>query len=563
MARQISRRQFLRFTAMGAGVTLLASCAPTTGPSSAPASQPAAAGTAASGTAATSSSGGGTLVLGYPQKTTYGNFCAPWFYAGTQDLYQRRLAYSGLLQWNNDYSDFLPDLAESWEFDGNQCTFHLRQDVVWHDGEPFSADDVIFTFQIIGHPDSLWTYPEVLQTMVVGFQEYRDGAAEDISGITKVDDYTVVFELTQPYRGPFLNNVASYTINPMHLLNEQPLDALLPEEGLCKTSWALETGIGTGPFKVTQYVPDQFIEFTRNDDYYRAEIQLDQIIYTAYTDAQAQAAALESGECHVGTIPPSEYPRFQEMTHIDIKLNAGLANTAFFLNTNTIDQKVRQAMWWAIDRQAIVDSFYHGATTVPGAIFEYSGFGVGPDVPQYTYDPEMARSLLAEAGWDSSRTLRFMVESIEPASEPLYSLVLGYWQDVGINVEYQVVGADYGNVQLEPEGTDILFSGQVWGADPSEGVRYYLNAPDKFPFIESPEAMEILDAISLSEDQEAIKQGIYQLQALGSELVTVIPIARSPGIWVINKKVKGDLNPIYALWTRNDWQWENITVDEG
>lgn len=544
---------------MGAGATFLAACAPTS-PAAAPASEPSAATTAA--TSGSGATGGGTLVIGYPQKTTYGNFCQPWFYAGTQDLYQRRLAYSGLIQWSNDYSEFLPDLAESWEFDGNQAIFHLRQDVLWHDGEPFTADDVLYTFQIIGHPDSLWTYPDVLQTMVVGFQAYRDGTAEEISGITKVDDYTVVFELTDAFRSPFLSNIASYTINPKHLLDEQPLDQLLPEEGLCQTDWALESGVGTGPFKVTQYVPDQYIGFARNDDYYRAKIQLDQIIYTAYTDAQAQAAALESGECHLGTIPPSEYPRFQEMTHVDIKLNPGLANSAFFLNTNTIEQKVRQAMWWAIDRQAIVDSFYHGATTVPGAIFEYGGHGVGPDVQQYTYDPEMARSLLAEANWDSSRVLRFMVESIDPTSEPLYSLVLGYWAEVGINVEYQTVGAEYGNIQLEPEGTDILFSGQVWGADPGEGVRYYLNAPEKFPFIVVPEAQSIVEAISLTDDAEAIKEGVYQLQELGSEYVSVIPIARTPGIWVINKKVKGDINPIYALWTRNDWQWENITVEE-
>jgi peptide/nickel transport system substrate-binding protein len=219
-------------------------------------------------------------------------------------------------------------------------------------------------------------------------------------------------------------------------------------------------------------------------------------------------------------------------------------------------------MWWAIDREAIVQTFFNGATTVPQAIFEYGGYGVGPDVPQYTYDPEQAKALLQEANWDASRTLRFMVESIDPANEPLYSLVLQFWKDVGINVEYQVVGAEYGNVQLDPQGTDILYSGQVWGADPSDGVKYYLNAPEKFPWLVVPEAAEVVDSISISEDEEAIKQGVFQLQKLGSEYVSVIPIARTPGIWVINKKVKGGLNPVYALWTRNDWQWENIYIEE-
>ncbi|CAN5802450.1 oligopeptide ABC transporter substrate-binding protein [soil metagenome] len=554
MAKQLNRREFMQWTALGAGATLLAACAPGALPS-APAAQPAAGGAAAPAT------GGGTLVFGYPQKTTYGNFCVPWNYAGTQDVYSRRLAYSGLIQWNNDYSDFLPDLAEKWEFDGNKCTFTLRKDVKWHDGQPFNADDVIFTYLIVGNKDSLWTSPENLMSMVVGFKEYHDGTAKEITGITKTDDFTVVFELTDPYRRPFLNSIASYVIDPKHLLSDKPLEELLPNEGLCKTPWALETGIGTGPFKVSKYVPDQYVEFARNDDYYRAKMKLDKIVYTAYTDGQAQAAALESGECHVGTVPPSEYPRFKEMTHVDVVLSPSLANTAFFLNFTTIDKKVRQAMWWAIDREAIVQSFYHGATTVPGAIFEYGGYGVGPDVPQYTYDPEKAKALLKEANWDGSRKLRFMVESVEPANEPLYSLVLGFWKAVGIDVEYQVVGADYGNIELDKNGTDILFSGQVWGADASDGANYYLNAPDKFPFVDVPEAPPIVKKISVSENSDEIKEGVYALQALGADVVSVIPIARSPGIWVINKKVKGGLHPVYALWTRNDWQWENITVE--
>ncbi len=556
MARQLTRRDFLQFTAMGASAAALAACAPAGTPGAAPAST-----TATEAGAAASTTGGGTLVFGYAQKTTYGNLCAPWFYAGSQDLYQRRLAYSGLIQWNSDFSEFLPDLAESWTFDGNTCTFNLRKNVKWHDDADFTAEDVLFSFLIIGHPDSLWTSPDTLSTMIVGFKEYREGTVEEISGITAPDNFTVVFELTEAYRRPFLSAIATYTVNPKHLLDEKPLDELLPEEGLCKTEWALETGIGTGPFKVVNYVPDQFVEFARNENYYRGEIQLDKLIYNAYTDGQAQAAALESGECHVGTIPASEYARFQEMDHVDILLNDGLANTAFFFNANTIEEKVRQAMWWAVDCQAIVDTFYYGTTSVPGAIFEYGGFGVGPDVPQYSYDPEKAKALLEEAGWDGSRTLRFMVESIDPNNEALYSLVLGYWKEVGINVEYQVVGAEYGNVQLEPEGTDILYSGQVWGADPSDGVKAYLNVPNKFPYLDIPEATEIINQINLSEDTEEIKQGVYRLQEIGSETACILPIARSPGIWVVNKKVKGGLSPIYALWTRNDWQWENITVE--
>ena len=97
--------------------------------------------------------------------------------------------------------------------------------------------------------------------------------------------------------------------------------------------------------------------------------------------------------------------------------------------------------------------------------------------------------------------------------------------------------------------------------DPSDGANYYLNAPGKFPFVDVAEARDIVKKISTTEDNAAIKEGVYRLQELGSDTVSVIPIARVPGIWVINKKVKGGLHPVYALWTRNDWKWENISVE--
>ena len=565
--KTVSRRDFVKATALGGGALVLAACAT-------PAAPAAPAATAApviiketvqvevQVTAAPVIKPGGTLVLGYPQKTTFGNFCQPYKYAGTQDLYQRRLIYSGLIQWNNDFSAFLPDLAESYKFDGNSCTFALNKAATWHDGTPFTADDVIFTFNVICHKDSLYTNPEALVLMVVGAKEYKEQTATEIKGIRKIDDHTVVFDLTAAYRDPFLNAIAVEVMDPKHLLSEKPLSELLPEEGICKTKWALETGIGTGPFKVEKYVPDQFIELARNDNYHRGKIQLEKIIYTAYTDAQAQAAALESGECHVGTIPTSEYPRFKDMTHIDILLNEGQANHAFFFNINMVEQKIRQAMWWALDRQAMVDSYYNGATSVPRAIFEYGDFGVGPNVPQYTYDPERAKALLKEAKWDGSRTLRFMVEEISPKWEVMFSMAMAYWKDVGIEFEFQVVGTDYGNLQNVPDGTDMLFSGQVWGAVPSEGANYYLNSPDDWPFIDIAESREIVEKINLSTDPEEIKQAVYRLQEIGSEQASVIPIGRVPGIWIINKRVKGGLNPIYALWTRNDWEWEKITVED-
>ena len=156
-------------------------------------------------------------------------------------------------------------MAESWEFDGNNVTFHLNKNAKWQDGTPLTAKDVEFTFLATAAPKMAATnyaYPSI-KGLVKGMDEYKEGKADTISGIKIIDDNTIEFEMTQPYRDAFLMSVGVPTILPYHILKDVPPDEYGGEgaqTGLCKTDWGTTTSTGLGPFIVSRYVPNEVVD---------------------------------------------------------------------------------------------------------------------------------------------------------------------------------------------------------------------------------------------------------------------------------------------------------------
>ncbi|MBK8050944.1 MAG: hypothetical protein IPK16_29920 [Anaerolineales bacterium] len=156
-----------------------------------------------------------------------------------------------------------PLLAESWETPdgGKTWIFKLRQDVKWHDGEPFTADDVVFTYNLYADPAVASIYAPKLVD-VLGYQDFRDGKATSLAGVTKVDDYTVQVELEgpRPLWVDLLN--ISISILPKHILGD------VPAAELQQHPYWTENRVGTGPFKWVKYEPDQSVELARNEEYF-------------------------------------------------------------------------------------------------------------------------------------------------------------------------------------------------------------------------------------------------------------------------------------------------------
>ena len=180
------------------------------------------------------------------------------------------LLFNGLTAHDGD-NQVIPGLASSWEFDAEACTytFHLEEDVRWHDGEPFTANDVKFTVEAIMDPEN-------------GSENAPN--FEDVESIEVPDDHTVIFKLTAP-NVAFLDYMALGVL-PQHLLEGEDF----------QTSDFFRSPVGTGPYKLESWDPGQAIILAKNEDYFKTPANIDRIIFKIVADDNAKAMQMQSGE---------------------------------------------------------------------------------------------------------------------------------------------------------------------------------------------------------------------------------------------------------------------------
>ena len=285
------------------------------------------------------------------------------------------LLFNGLTGHDGDNA-VIPALAKSWDFDEETCTytFHLEEDVRWHDGEPFTAEDVQFTIEAIMDPEN-------------GSENAPN--FEDVEEITVIDDHTISFRLSAP-NVAFLDYM-TMAILPKHLLEGEDM----------QTSDFFRSPIGTGPYKLASWDEGQAITLEKNADYFRGEPNIDTIVFKIVPDDNAKALQLRAGELDLALLTPKDAATFAEeegFTCYDME-TADYRGVLFNFQ-NEYWQENRDlipAVCYAIDRQAIIDSVLLGQgmaaySPLQRNIYNYE------DVEHYDYDPEKARAVLEAAG---------------------------------------------------------------------------------------------------------------------------------------------------------------------
>ncbi len=316
--------------------------------------------------------------------------------------------FDGLVEDNGETTETEPALAESWTTskDGKTWTFVLRQGLQWFDGAPLAADDVVFTFQVVYDPKIPNSLADVLTV-----------AGKPIQ-VAKVDARTIRFTTAQPF-GPFLRTIG-IGILPRHTL-EAPYKA-----GKFPQTWGVNTPprelIGTGPYMMTEYKPAQRIAYERNPHYWKADTAghrlpyIDRIVLTIVPDQNAHRLLFQNGETDSYGVRPREYGQFKggekagNYTVYDGGPSFGTEFLTFNQNTKSAlpeyklrwfqNQKFRQGVAYAIDRQAIINQVYAGhAIPQYGPESPADKFFFDPHVMTYPYNLDKAQQVLAEAGF--------------------------------------------------------------------------------------------------------------------------------------------------------------------
>ncbi|MFW2589788.1 ABC transporter substrate-binding protein [Sagittula sp. SSi028] len=363
--------------------------------------------------------------------------------------------YESLLRYDTELTP-QPSLAKSWEIsdDGLVYTFTLQDGVTWHDGTAFTAADVVFSADVFLRE----THARLRASLAY------------VDTIEAPDDNTVVFTLKEPF-GPFINvfEVGTMPIVPKHIY-----------EG---TDYATNdmnaTPIGTGPFKFAQWEKGSYIHLVKNEDYYlEGQPHLDEVYYRVIPDAAARAVAFETGEVDVlpgGSVENWDVPRLTEMDGV---CSTGKGWEFFaphawmWLNNRegpTSDERFRQAVMYAMDREFVRDVVWNGFGTVAtGPVSSKTNF-YSDDVTDYSYDPDKARELLDEMGYDGE-PVRLLPIPYGETWLRWAEAVRQNLSEAGINIQLESTDVAGWNEKTSQWDYDIAFTYLYQYGDPALGV---------------------------------------------------------------------------------------------
>ena len=300
------------------------------------------------------------------------------------------LMYDNLVRFGTG-SEILPGLAKSWEIsdDGLSYMFHLRSDVKFWDGKALSSTDVKYSFERVLNPDT--RSPQTwLLSPIQGSRDYMQGKADEVSGISIVSDTTIQITLTAPF-SPFIGFLGA------------PATSIVPEYENQHIDFKVSP-VGTGPWVFQQWQADRQIRFTRNDNYYDGPAKLKGLLLNNMPEVLTSAVEFEAGNLDVMTIPNSEFKYWTRSSSWKPYIHKLDELGMYYLAMNVQrppfdDQRVRQAVTLAIDREKIIHRIMHKSATLALGPIPPGLDGYDSTRTPIPFDPEAARKLLNEAGY--------------------------------------------------------------------------------------------------------------------------------------------------------------------
>jgi len=375
------------------------------------------------------------------------------------------------------YGELTGDLAESWEISADQktWTFKLREGVTWHDGEPFTANDVKFTIELCFNPKNTMAPCHYVTAVagVEGVEEYKAGTATEISGVKVIDANTIAFTFIDP-NSLFPTSISELFIVPEHKLKD------IPPEGMKEAEYWKTSQIGTGPFKWDKYTPGVSTELVAFDNYWRGKPKLDRIIRRHFEDPASALLAFDAGEIHMTYITADEVARERENPDAVVLPGGSGVDNALQFNAAKYPEfaikEVRQALMYAIDRQSIIDNVYGGAAAAVPCLYGLPN--LKGSVEPYPYDPAKAKELLASVNVDLSTLGELQMDTYytDPLSLNVMTAIAQNLKDnVGLTVKPLQMsdGAAWQKLYYTDGASQVSFWGAANGPTGDRGYNYF------------------------------------------------------------------------------------------
>ena len=424
------------------------------------------------------------------------------------------------------------DLAESYEVapDGSSYTFKLRKGAKFHDGEEVTADDVVWTFNAFVNP-AIGRFPQNLQ-LIKGVQDVIDGKAETATGIVKVDDYTVRFD-QEFANARFMEKASAVIILPEHILGK------IADEDMASNAFHFSEFVGSGPFMLdTPFVADVGWGMKANPNYYLGAPLLDRVTFEFIESRDALFIAMQRGEIHGSSYPTLTTPMYKALI-ADPRFNvmtfkSGGQRSFMFNNTYAPAQdfRVRQAFVMALDRRALIDAFWQGNGTVQNTPFQNAAYYTPEYDERYQYNPDAARALLQEAGWDSDTVVVNKTYYVD--REPFFTAIQQMLAEVGFKMETQFQqGPAWVQDYYEDHVFDLVFCGCGGGSGDPDGwlTAQFHSAGKNGPGYGNADLDALIDAGKKAVTVEAMAETYSAIAMDFIERMPLIPVIAQSEWW--------------------------------
>lgn len=458
---------------------------------------------------------GGTAVIGWASDISGLNeLIVPASNVNDEVLFR---IFLHLVEEQGDFDEhpptFEPQLAERWEFspDRRTLTFHLRDDVVWSDGVPVTAEDVRWTWQAQTHPDVAW----------------GDSASkEGITDVEVVNPHTVRFHFREAY-GKQLLDANEGVILPKHAWEKLPF-----AEWQQGADWFREHLVTNGPFLLQAWTPQQEVVLVRNPRFHDPALPyLDRVVLRVVPDQSAMLAMLRNGEVHfTPSLSATDVPAVR--ADPDLKLVAYWFKLFVFVAWNNedprfADPEVRRALAMGIDRQTLVDSLWGELARIGSSPIVTQVWAHHPRLQPLPYDPQQARRLLAKHGWRDSDGDGVLDKDGKPFAFELVTnsgnqqradatvMIQEQLRRIGVEVEPQVLEINAMSEQLDDGSFDAALFG--YGMDTSLDLHSVFHSRsvgegNNIARYRNPEVDRLIEEVRRVPQIEQARPQLYKLQ---------------------------------------------------
>lgn len=514
---------------------------------------------------------GGTLQVGLVTDTPFKGVFNWELYDDAYDAEIMEYSTNKIFEWDGDFIVNDKGIAKlDVDLENLKAKVTIQQDVKWSDGTPLTADDLIYPYEIIGHPDYEGVRFDGDFRNIVGAEEYNAGKAETISGIKKLDEKSI--EITFKKLSPAIYSIGDglwgYAA-PKHQLESIAVKDLLASDAVRKNPVTL------GAFKFDKIVNGESVQFAANEHYWKGKPKLEKVVVQTVHPSSI-SEALKTGKFDIATsYPTNQYDGVKDLGNVSVlgrnelaysyvgfkvgKFDTTAKINVFDENSKMNNPQLRQAVAYAMDIESVTEKFYQGLRTRANSLIPpvFASF-YDATLEGYNYDAEKAKSLLDEAGYkdvdgDGIRedkdgkkfSIRLAAMSGSDTDEAIVQYYLQNWKDVGLNVELTTgrlieFNSFYDKVQADDPEIDMFMAAWGTGTNPSPAGLYDETAEFNMSRFVTEELSAMLLDIDSKEsmDPEHRAKAFRTWQEYMSEQAVTVPMYFRTEIIPVNKRVK-------------------------